>query len=489
MAEEEDNDDLPTAISNHVMKEGRHYCTIKVTDNKEACITAGICRSMENFDPEFAFEHERKRQKEIQRMFPMVGADVDRFALCGETMSPIYNVSTYAQWDSNCHACAYNAASGKAMWVGWDSEKDDPNDQLKDIEITEWEGMETLPPGSVLGLLLDLDEGTLTVYKDNRRLGVMKDGLEGSFCWFVETFHPCEVEINREPVPSGKSSKTSSQKMASRPFNQHLALAEALNTLADYNHDDDYDEENESDDKDEEDKSPLQFDTIFSPRECKYLYDDQKHIIYCMAEEEDNDDLPTAISNHVMKEGRHYCTIKVTDNKEACITAGICRSMENFDPEFAFEHERKRQKEIQRMFPMVGADVDRFALCGETMSPIYNVSTYAQWDSNCHACAYNAASGKAMWVGWDSEKDDPNDQLKDIEITEWEGMETLPPGSVLGLLLDLDEGTLTVYKDNRRLGVMKDGLEGSFCWFVETFHPCEVEINREPVPVPPVSRK
>eukprot|EP00956_Cyclotella_meneghiniana_P014699 scaffold22130_cov62-Cyclotella_meneghiniana.AAC.3 len=254
-------------------------------------------------------------------------------------------------------------------------------------------------------------------------------------------------------------------------------LAEALTYVAEYNFDDSND-----DSDDEEDEPPLQFDTIFAPKECKHLSDFEKNIIFCMAEEENNDDLPTAISNHVMKGGRHYCTIKVTDNKTPCIIAGICRSMENFDPEFAFEHEREEQKRtrerLRERFPVYAANY----VVTENMSPLYNVSTYAQWDSKCHACAYNAASGQAMWVGWDSKKDDPNDQMKYPETTKWNGMETLPPGSTLGLLLDLDEGTLTVYKNKRRLGVMKDGLEGSFCWFVGTFSTCVVEINREKVP-------
>ena len=250
-------------------------------------------------------------------------------------------------------------------------------------------------------------------------------------------------------------------------------LAEAHKSLAEYNDDDD-----SNDNDDEEDEPPLQFDTIFAPNECKHLSGFGKNIIFCMAEEDDNDDLPTAISNHVMKGGRHYCTIKVTDNKAPCIIAGICRSMEDFNPEFAFEHERKKQKQIREMFPIKAAN---YEVTG-TMCPLHNVSTYAPWDSKCHATAYNAASGEAMWAGWDSKKDDPNDQFNYIESTKWKGMETLPPGSILGLLLDLDEGTLTVYKDKRRLGVMKDGLDGSFCWFVKTFSTCQVEINREPVP-------
>ena len=65
---------------------------------------------------------------------------------------------------------------------------------------------------------------------------------------------------------------------------------------------DEFDSDNEGEDK------PLQFDTIFAPDNCKYLLgDDEKHVIFCTAEADYCDDLPTAISNHVMTEGRHYC--------------------------------------------------------------------------------------------------------------------------------------------------------------------------------------
>ena len=59
-----------------------------------------------------------------------------------------------------------------------------------------------------LGLLLDLDEGTLTVYKDGTRLGVMMDGLSGEYTWVAEMTaqahgSPDEqnVRIERAPVP------------------------------------------------------------------------------------------------------------------------------------------------------------------------------------------------------------------------------------------------------------------------------------------------
>ena len=36
-----------------------------------------------------------------------------------------------------------------------------------------------------VGLLLDQDEGTLSVYKNGRRLGIMKHGLSGEYCWLM----------------------------------------------------------------------------------------------------------------------------------------------------------------------------------------------------------------------------------------------------------------------------------------------------------------
>ncbi|EJK51475.1 hypothetical protein THAOC_29344, partial [Thalassiosira oceanica] len=78
--------------------------------------------------------------------------------------------------DSNVHACDYNCDDGKMNWTDWE-----------DYEIdNEWEGMESCPSGNTVGMLLNLDEGTLTVYKNNRRLGVIKDGLSGSYCWYIE---------------------------------------------------------------------------------------------------------------------------------------------------------------------------------------------------------------------------------------------------------------------------------------------------------------
>lgn len=52
---------------------------------------------------------------------------------------------------------------------------------------SEWEGMEGAKVGDSIGLLLDLDEGSMTVFKNGKRLGVMvASGLCGEYCWAVE---------------------------------------------------------------------------------------------------------------------------------------------------------------------------------------------------------------------------------------------------------------------------------------------------------------
>ena len=50
-------------------------------------------------------------------------------------------------------------------------------------------------------MLLDLDEGTLSVYKDGRKLGVMKSGLAGQYCWVASMWNGTSVSIKRGTIP------------------------------------------------------------------------------------------------------------------------------------------------------------------------------------------------------------------------------------------------------------------------------------------------
>ena len=51
-------------------------------------------------------------------------------------------------------------------------------------------------------MLLDLDAGTLTVFKNDERLGVMATGLSGEFCWAVSLRgENRSARIQSAPVP------------------------------------------------------------------------------------------------------------------------------------------------------------------------------------------------------------------------------------------------------------------------------------------------
>jgi hypothetical protein len=59
-----------------------------------------------------------------------------------------------------------------------------------------WEGMQQgvqgARVGDRIGMLLDLDQGSMTVYKNDEWLGVMATGLSGEYCWAVELYHESE---------------------------------------------------------------------------------------------------------------------------------------------------------------------------------------------------------------------------------------------------------------------------------------------------------
>merc|ERR1711862_134010 len=92
--------------------------------------------------------------------------------------------------DVNC--CAFSCSSGYCFWSDW-TEYDCDDD---------WEGMGILLEDGTIGMLLDLDEGTLAVYKNGRRLGAMKDRLSSEYCWFTSILNRgCSVSIERGTLP------------------------------------------------------------------------------------------------------------------------------------------------------------------------------------------------------------------------------------------------------------------------------------------------
>jgi len=56
--------------------------------------------------------------------------------------------------------------------------------------------METEDVAFKIGMVLDFDEGTLDLYKNDRRLGTMVSGLVGEYCWAIITISDAQVSAS-----------------------------------------------------------------------------------------------------------------------------------------------------------------------------------------------------------------------------------------------------------------------------------------------------
>ena len=161
------------------MRAGSHYAEFEIAETP----VIGIVRSMPNLD---------------------VAAYAGRYLnwfdsrLCPDFLLALQGIAARIDdWgNGNAHAtvrvCNYNCRDGKVIWTDWEREN---------TGFEEWEGMEASRSGDTVGMLLNLDEGTLTVYKSNRCLGVMKDGLSGSYCWCASVIEDDTVAIKRSKHP------------------------------------------------------------------------------------------------------------------------------------------------------------------------------------------------------------------------------------------------------------------------------------------------
>ena len=170
-----------TAVSStYVMTSGVHYAEFQITGEPYI----GIVRPMPSLDA---------------GAYHTVG---EFFFIGDNSFYPDFLAQRSDDWGDNVHACDYNCGDGKMGCTKWADEEDDVN-------FENWEGMESCQSGDTVGMLLNLDEGTLTVHKNNRRLGVMEDGLSGPYCWYVSIRGPSgSVAIKRGAPPSSDGAAT-----------------------------------------------------------------------------------------------------------------------------------------------------------------------------------------------------------------------------------------------------------------------------------------
>ena len=109
--------------------------------------------------------------------------------------------SFYGHFNQRKESRQYNNRINCCMYFGRDGDCYSHYWREGNPVIEAWDGMEGLSGSCKIGMLLDLDEGTLTVYKNGTRLGVMKRGLAGHYCWVVSMSGDCQVTMKRGMVP------------------------------------------------------------------------------------------------------------------------------------------------------------------------------------------------------------------------------------------------------------------------------------------------
>ena len=157
-----------TAFSNNIMMAGKHYASFDIEACTSRILYAGVMRPGEAMQsasynpllPSF-YEHFIQREGSLQ-------------------------------YNNRVDCCVYDSSNGYCISRDWG--EDNP-------VIEAWDGMEDFSGSCKIGMLLDLDEGTLSVYKNGRKLGVMKGGLAGHYCWVVSMLG-AQVTIKRGTVPS-----------------------------------------------------------------------------------------------------------------------------------------------------------------------------------------------------------------------------------------------------------------------------------------------
>ena len=85
-----------------------------------------------------------------------------------------------------------------------------------------WEGMQHADPGDRIGMLLDLDQGSMTVWKNGEKMGVMvAEGLTAPLCWAVSM------------VAVGRSARIDSAPAPASPTAEELTAAAAWEPSSD----------------------------------------------------------------------------------------------------------------------------------------------------------------------------------------------------------------------------------------------------------------
>ena len=200
-------------------------------------------------------------------------------------------------------------------------------------------------------------------------------------------------------------------------------------------------------------REPRVFDQLIGDKLC-YVNNNRAHIKFAGETVAPN----TAICDHVMQTGRHYCTFKGIKDSRHFWHIGITRPLPNWD-----------KKGLTAFYLNDDRNYEEFQREGTERWGNSDINYCAVYVGELVPLAYE-------WGSWRGE-------LVGMGNVCSEGGHSYKNGDKMGLLLDVDAGTLTVYKNGRVLGSI-DGLSGEYCWFASTMFPGEeLRIEKESIPV------
>jgi len=161
-----------TALSNNILRAGKHYATFEVKRSAQLFMLFGVIRPGQS--------------NQNASGFPLEKEFFNNFS---------YRLGN-GESNNNVHCCMYGTKNGTCYSSDWVPPVND-----WDFSNETWEGSQLMSSSDELGMLLDLDEGTLSIYMNGRKLGVMKRGLAGHYCWAVSFSKETSVAIKRGTIP------------------------------------------------------------------------------------------------------------------------------------------------------------------------------------------------------------------------------------------------------------------------------------------------
>ncbi|EJK56560.1 hypothetical protein THAOC_23532 [Thalassiosira oceanica] len=144
---------------NHVMRAGKHWATFVCDQSLLAgSLSVGVIRPLPGW--------------EDHRVFRVL----EEFHPANPILWEVLRRERTSRWEGDVHFCQFYL-SGECYYTEWEGFQ---------IQRSYWEGVNDYDAKiDTLGMLLDLNIGTLSVYQNGQRVGILKDGLAGVYCWNV----------------------------------------------------------------------------------------------------------------------------------------------------------------------------------------------------------------------------------------------------------------------------------------------------------------